>query len=381
MFLFLKRFKKYIYFDSSSTNQKPKILFKSVINTIQKKNFNLNRGEYDLLNKNDIIFRKLKFLLKKLLKINFIEEIFFFYNSTFSVNFIIINLINFLKKTNEVIISKTEHNSVLIPLLKIIKNKKIIIIICPIIKLLIFKNIFCNYINNNTMIFATSHISNNYGIITRIKNLLNICKYNNILSIVDSTQSISYINTNLKKINSNFLFFSFHKLYSLTGVSVLYCNINFINKLKPHYLGGGTSTLESYTFKLKKLDEKFYFGTQNIFSLFSSYYSIKWFLKNKKYIFYTNYFLKKILFYFLKKRNKNCKNTILIYCKNGFFFNYYLNLNKIILRCDKLCNYMKNMFINKKNNCRLSLNFFNKIKEIFKIKFLIHFFNFKIRNY
>ncbi|WP_432771080.1 hypothetical protein V7Z38_00215 [Candidatus Carsonella ruddii] len=42
---------------------------------------------------------------------------------------------------------------------------------------------------------------------------------------------------------------------------------------------------------------------------------------------------------------------------------------------------MKNMFINKKNNCRLSLNFFNKIKETFKIKFLIHFFNFKIRNY
>ncbi|WP_433927784.1 aminotransferase class V-fold PLP-dependent enzyme [Candidatus Carsonella ruddii] len=381
MFIFLLNYKKMIYFDNSSTNQKPNILFKSSINILQKKNFNLNKGNYNLLDKNLIFFKKIKFLLKYLIKCNFIEELIFFFNSTFSINFIFFNLINFININNEILISNKEHNSVFISLIKIFKYKKCKIIIFPTIKQNIFLNIICNYINEKIIFCIINQISNNFGIINKIKNILSICNYNNIISIVDITQSISSLNINIKKIKPNFLFFSLHKLYSLTGISILFLNINLLSKIKPLFVGGGSSLIFNYNILYKKFNEKFYFGTQNIYSLFSSYYSLKWFLSNKKFIFYINLYLKKKSFILFKKKKIFFTNIFLLKCKNIYNFNMFLDINKIIIRCDNLCNFMKNMFINKKNNCRISINFFNKLKEILKMKFLIFFFNFRIKNY
>ncbi|BFI90857.1 aminotransferase class V-fold PLP-dependent enzyme [Candidatus Carsonella ruddii] len=380
MFLFLSNFKKIIYFDSSSTNQKPKILFKSIINILQKKNFNLNRGEYNLLQKNFFFFKKIKKIIKIILNSSFIEEIILFYNSTFSINFILLNLINFIKINNEILISNKEHNSILIPLLKILKNKINKIVIFPNFKNKIIINIFCNYLNKNTFLYINNISSNNYGYINKYKKIIKICNFNNIISIIDATQSISSIEINLKKSKIDFLFFSFHKLYSLTGVSILYCKINFLSKLNPILTGGGSLYYNNKKFIFKNFDEKFYFGTQNIFSIYSSYYSLKWFLSNKKYIFFLNFFIKKTIFNIFNKKKNNFSNIILLKFKNNVFLSNYLDTNKIISRCDNLCNFLKKMFINKKNNCRLSYNFFNKIKEILKIKFLIFFFNFKIIN-
>ncbi|WMC19303.1 MAG: aminotransferase class V-fold PLP-dependent enzyme [Candidatus Carsonella ruddii] len=380
MFLFLSNFKKIIYFDNSSTNQKPKILFKSVINILQKKNFNLNRGEYNLLQKNTIFFKKIKIMIKKIINSSFIEEIILFYNSTFSINFILLNLKNFIKVNNEILISNKEHNSVLIPILKIFKNKNIKLIIFPIYKNKININIFCNYIKKNTFLFINNVSSNNFGYINKLKKIIKVCNYNNIITILDATQSISNININVKKNKIDFLFFSFHKLYSLTGVSVLYCKIFFLSKLNPILTGGGSLYYNENKFVFKNFDEKFYFGTQNIFSIYSSYYSLKWYFSNKKYIFFLNFFIKKTVFRIFSKKKSNFSNIILLKSYSSIFFSNYLDNNKIISRCDNLCNFLKKMFINKNKNCRLSYNFFNKIKEILKIKFLIFFFNFKIIN-
>ncbi|WMC19901.1 MAG: cysteine desulfurase [Candidatus Carsonella ruddii] len=379
MFLFLSNFKKIIYLDNSSTNQKPKILFKSIINVLQKKNFNLNRGEYNLIQKNFFFFKKIKKIIKKIIKTNFIEEIIFFYNSTFSINFVILNLLNFIRINNEILISNKEHNSILLPLLKIFKNKNIKLIIFPNYKNNINLNIFCNYFNINTIIYINNISSNNFGYINKLKKIIKICNFNNIITIVDATQSISNININLKKDKIDFLFFSFHKLYSLTGVSILYCKIFFLSKLNPVLTGGGSLYYNENKFIFKNFDEKFYFGTQNIFSIYSSYYSLKWFLSNKKFIFFLNFYIKKSIFNIFNKKKYNFSNIILLKNYNTIF-NNYLDINKILSRCDNLCNFLKKMFINKNKNCRLSYNFFNKIKEILKIKFLIFFFNFKIIN-
>ncbi|MFI4883731.1 MAG: aminotransferase class V-fold PLP-dependent enzyme [Candidatus Carsonella ruddii] len=380
MFFFLKKIKKKIYFDNSSTNQKPDILFKSIINILQKKNFNLNRGNNNLNIENFFFFKKIKKILNLLINNIFIEEIIFFFNSTFSINFLLLNLLNIIKKNYQILISNKEHNSILISLIKILKFKKNKIIVFPSIKNKNYLNIFCNFINSNTFVFIINHISNNFGYINKIKYFFKICLFNNIITILDCTQSITYLKINIKKTNIIFLFFSFHKIYSLTGSSLLFCNMFMLKKINMLFTGGGNVNFNNYIIKHKKYDEKFYFGTQNFISIFSSYYSIKWFLTNKKFIFYKNLYFKKIIFCIFNKKKKTFSNILLINSKNVFFLNNILNLNKIIIRCDYLCNFMKIMFINKKNNCRISFNFFNKIKEILKIKFLIFFYNFRIKN-
>ncbi|MBY0585489.1 hypothetical protein K5B08_01200, partial [Candidatus Carsonella ruddii] len=105
--------------------------------------------------------------------------------------------------------------------------------------------------------------------------------------------------------------------------------INLLTKLKPFFSGGGSALINGYCIKYKNFNEKFYFGTQNIYSLFSSYYSLKWFLRNKKFIFFTNFYIKKNSFLFFKKKKKMFTNIFLLKCKNISFLNFFLDINKI----------------------------------------------------
>ncbi|AFP83512.1 aminotransferase class V-fold PLP-dependent enzyme [Candidatus Carsonella ruddii] len=381
-FPFFLYYKKIINFDNSSTNQKPKIFFKSTINCLKIKNLNLNRGDFYLINKLEIFYNKFKLLIKKILNINYLEEIIISYNSTFSINFLINNLLNFFITKNEIIVSNTEHNSIIIPLINFIKKKNCIIKIIPTFKNYINNNLLCNYYNNLTKLLIINHLSNNIGIINNIKNLSKISHFNNTIIFVDSTQSISYILKNIKKIKIDFLIFSLHKIFSATGVSVIYFNLFFNNKLSYLYYGGSSIKFLNYKeIFLKKNSLKFEIGTINLNGIFSSYYSLKWYLKNKKNIFFLNYYLKKNFFFLFKKKKKNIINIFLLNIKKNFLFIYFLEKNKILTRCDNLCNYIKNNFINKKKNCRISFSFYNNIKEILKLKFLIFFYNFKIKNY
>ncbi|BAF35066.1 selenocysteine lyase [Candidatus Carsonella ruddii PV] len=373
-------YKKIIYFDSSSTNQKPKIYFKSILNCVKKKNFNINRGDNYLIKKVNLIIKKFKLLIKKLILNNYIEEIIIFFNSTYSINFILNSLINLINEKTNILISNMEHNSLFLPILKIIKFKNCKLIVFPTINNNLYLNLICNYFKNKIFFFIINQISN-LGLMNQIKKISTIVHYNNSIIIVDATQSISFINVNIKYSKIDFFFFSLHKIFSSTGISILYYNLFYLNKLLlPNYGSGSTLNINYKKIKIKNFNEKFEIGTQNLIAIFSSYYTIKWFLKNKKYFFYINNFLKNIFFIIFKKKKKNIINNYLIKINKNIFFIYFIELNKIISRCDLLCNFSKQLFLNKNINCRISINFYNNIKEIIKLKFLIFFFNYNITN-
>ncbi|AFP84262.1 aminotransferase class V-fold PLP-dependent enzyme [Candidatus Carsonella ruddii] len=374
-------YKKIIYFDNSSTNQKPKIYFKSILNCIKKKNFNINRGDNFFIKKVNLSINKFKLLIKKLILNNYLEEIVILFNSTYSINFILKSLINLIIKNKYILISNMEHNSIILPFLKIIKLKNCKLIVFPTINNNLCKNLICNYFKKNIIFFVVNQISN-LGLLNNIKKISIISHYNNCIIIVDATQSISFININIKCIKADFFFFSLHKIFSSTGVSILYYNLFYLNKLIIINYGSGITNIISYKkIKFKNFYEKFEIGTQNLLSIFSSYYSIKWFIKNKKYFFYINNYLKHIFQIIFKKKKKNLINNYLIKINKNIFFINFIELNKIICRCDLLCNFSKQLFLSKNKNCRISINFYNNIKEIIKLKFLIFFFNYNIINY
>lgn len=103
------------------------------------------------------------------------------------------------------------------------------------------------------------------GTINPIKELINLCNKNDIISVIDAAQSVPHMKIDVKDLNCDFLAFSGHKMLAPTGIGVLYGKAQHLNELKPFLLGGGMISKVTRTETLwNEIPWKFEAGTPNI---------------------------------------------------------------------------------------------------------------------
>lgn len=80
-------------------------------------------------------------------------------------------------------------------------------------------------IRNNTKAIIINHASNVLGTIQDIKKIGEIAKENNIIFIVDASQSAGFVSIDVEECNIDFLAFPGHKgLLGIEGIGGLYIN-------------------------------------------------------------------------------------------------------------------------------------------------------------
>ena len=102
-------------------------------------------------------------------------------------------------------------------------------------------------VSQNTKLFAFTCYSNALGTRNPVEKLTSLAKKQNILTVVDAAQAMTAEPVNVQKLGCDFLAFSGHKLFSPTGVGVLYAKKSHFGKLTPWQLGGGMVTDVSLT--------------------------------------------------------------------------------------------------------------------------------------
>ncbi len=373
--------KKIIYLDNASTTQKPKIVINKQKEFYENYYSSVNRSIYTLSNYNTNKIEEIRIKISKFINANSPEEIIFVQNSTEGINFITNSFRNKIKKNNNIIISITEHHSNMIPWfflskeigckLKIIKINK---------KGQLDLNHLKYLINKNTKIISINHISNVLGIVNPIYKIVKIAKENNIITIIDGSQSIAHKKINVKKINCDFYIFSSHKIYAPTGTGIIYCKKKILNKLKPFKLGGGI--IANINIKKNNIQNikfinppwKFETGTPNIESIIGLGTSIDYInkikLKNiikheKKIISYTIEKLKLIknikIYGSLKKLSIisfNIKN------KHCYDIGTLLDQYGIYIRTGNQCSIPIIKLYNISGVCRISIAMYNSKKDI-----------------
>ncbi|WGH25742.1 MAG: SufS family cysteine desulfurase [Candidatus Shikimatogenerans bostrichidophilus] len=389
--IFSKKINGYplIYFDNSSTTQKPKCLINKNKYYYYNLNSNVYRNNCYLSNKSTFYIEKCRNIIKNFINANSKKEIIFTKGTTESINLICncLNNINILKKNDEIIISLLEHHSNIIPWQYLCKKKKLILKIINInkkynISLKSLKNI----ISNKTKIISITHISNVFGTILPIKKIVEIIrnKNKNIIIILDGAQSISHIPINVKSLNIDFYAFSTHKIYGPYGLGILYGKKKILNQFPPYQLGG--SMIKSVTLNktiYTDLPKKFEAGTPNICSIFCFLYVIKYI--NKINIYNINIYEKKLINFiknlFLKNKN------IILYGKNNIHSSSILSfnikninnfdigcmLNKygICVRTGYHCSHPLMKYLNINGTIRISFGMYNTIEEIDKFYFFL----------
>ena len=256
-----------VYFDNAATTQKPQSVIDGISNYYKSYNANIHRGIHSLAEKATEEFEETRSLVKEFINASSENEIIFTRGTTEGINLISSSLSKFyFNEGDEIIISEMEHHSNIVPWQMIADENKLNLKVINVSENgEIDMDHFKSLISEKTKLVSIVYISNTLGTINPVKIIIEKCKENNILSVVDGAQSSAHKKIDVTDLNCDFYVFSAHKMYGPTGVGVVYGKEEILEKMPP-YMGGG-EMIKDVSFSntsYNNLPYKFEAGTPNI---------------------------------------------------------------------------------------------------------------------
>ena len=256
-----------VYFDNAATTQKPQSVIDGISNYYKSYNANIHRGIHSLAEKATEEFEETRSLVKEFINASSENEIIFTRGTTEGINLISSSLNKFyFNEGDEIIISEMEHHSNIVPWQMIADENKLNLKVINVSENgEIDMDHFNSLISEKTKLVSIVYISNTLGTINPVKKIIEKCKENNILSVVDGAQSSAHKKIDVTDLNCDFYVFSAHKMYGPTGVGVVYGKEEILEKMPP-YMGGG-EMIKDVSFSntsYNNLPYKFEAGTPNI---------------------------------------------------------------------------------------------------------------------
>ncbi len=371
--------KDYIYFDNGATTFKPKCVIDEITNYYENLSVNSHRGDYDLSRKVDELYEGTRDVVKNFINANRREEIIFTKGTTESMNMIVFGFMkNYLNPGDEVLITKNEHASNVLPWFTLEKELGIKVNYIPLDEYKVTLDNLEKVINDKTKVISLAWITNSIGDVRDIKAITKIAHSHNILVVCDGAQGVGHMKTDVKDLDVDFLAFSAHKMLGPTGVGVLYGKYELLNQMLPINYGGGMNSIfeSDKTLIYKELPLRLEAGTMNISGVLGFRKAILY-LENigmdnickyerelRKYLVSELEKIDNVIVY-----NKDSDSGIVLFNIDKIFSedtSQFLNHHKICVRAGNHCAKMVKDEIGINNTCRISLYLYNNKEEIDK---------------
>lgn len=256
-----------VYFDNAATALKPKSVIDSVSQYYSTINSNVHRAGHHLSAKATEAYENARSNVASFINADSKDDIVFTSGTTDSINLLSTVLEQYiLEDGDEIILTKMEHHSNIVPWVGIKERKNINITVIDIDSdgVLNLEQLE-NSITPKTKIIAFSHSSNVLGTINPAKKIIEIAKKHNILTVVDGAQYIVHSKVDVKDLDCDFYCFSGHKLYAPMGIGVLYGKKELLEKMPPYRRGGGMIRKVSFdNIDYNDLPYKYEAGTPNV---------------------------------------------------------------------------------------------------------------------
>lgn len=366
-----------IYLDNGATTFKPKEVINSMVDYYSNYCANAHRGDYTISYKVDVEYEGSRKKIAKFINAN-IDEVVFTSGSTEALNIIVDGFFDsIVEPGDEIIISKSEHASNVLPWFRLANNKGARIIYAPLdSNLHITLDGIKSVITPRTKIISLAEITNVVGDIRPIKEICEFAHQNNIFVVCDGAQSVPHKKTDVKDSDIDFLVFSGHKMCGPTGIGVLYGKVELLESVNPLILGGGMNESfdsESEIF-LKDLPHRLEAGTPNIAGAIGLGVAVDYLekigmeniaiyeQKLKKYLVERLMQLEHIIIV-----NEESDSGIVAFNVQDIFSQdvaYYLNKYNVCVRAGNHCAKILKSVTGVKNTVRVSLYFYNNYEEI-----------------
>lgn len=370
-----------VYFDNGATTLKPKCVVEALEKYYTVHTSNIHRGDYEASIITNKLYDEVRDIVRNFINCNSSREVVFTSGTTMSINMIVFGYMKkILKKGDEVILSKAEHASNVLPWIKLSEEIGIVIKYAALDdEYSLTVDSIKNAITDKTKVISIAHVTNVIGDIRDIYAIGEICRYKNIIFCVDGAQSVPHMKVDFQKANIDFLSFSGHKMLGPTGVGVLVGKEKLLNDMEPLFYGGGMNSYfeADNNYELKDIPIKFEAGTPPIAEVIGLGEAIKY-LQNigmdnihkyeielKKYLVTELEKIPNIVLY-----NKKSDSGILAFnIKNVFAqeTSIYLNHYHIYVRAGNHCTKMLKDNLGIKNTVRVSMYLYNTKDDIDKL--------------
>ena len=232
--------KPLVYLDNAASAQKPRAVLDRMRQVYENEYANVHRGLHFLANAATEGYENARETVRSFLNAASSVEIIFTRNATEAINLAASSygLAN-INEGDEIILSIMEHHSNIVPWHFHRERKGAVIKWAPVDEdgnflLEEFEKLF----TSRTKIVAITQMSNAFGTIVPVKEVVRIAHAHNVPVLIDGSQAAVHLAVDVQDIDCDFYAFTGHKLYGPSGIGVLYAKKRWLDELPP-YTGGG----------------------------------------------------------------------------------------------------------------------------------------------
>ncbi|MCR6719075.1 MAG: SufS family cysteine desulfurase [Chitinophagaceae bacterium] len=256
-----------VYLDNAATTQKPQSVIKALTDYYSLYNANIHRGIHSLAEEATAAYEATRDAAKDFLGAASREEIIFTRGTTEGINLVAYTWgMQNLKAGDEVIVSGMEHHSNTVPWQIACEHTGAKLRVIPVTDAgELDMEAFSSLLSEKTKLVSVVHVSNAFGTVNPVEEIIRKAHTVGALVMVDGAQSTVHLTINVQELDCDFFACSSHKVYGPTGVGVLYGKKKLLEAM-PVFQGGGEMIKEVCFEKTtyNDLPYKYEAGTPNI---------------------------------------------------------------------------------------------------------------------
>ncbi|WP_432280496.1 cysteine desulfurase [Spectribacter acetivorans] len=259
--------KPLVYLDNAATTQKPAAVIDAVANYYRHDNANVHRGVHVLSQRSTEAYEGAREAVARFINAEREHQIVFTRGTTEAINLVAQSYARpRLQPGDEILITEIEHHSNIVPWQLVCEATGATLRVARVNDAAeIDRDDFAAKLGERTRLVAISQVSNAFGTIHAVNELIGVAHQHDVPVLIDGAQATAHMPVDVQALDADFYAFSGHKLFGPTGIGVLYGRESLLDAMPP-YQGGGdmieTVTLEGSTWN--ELPAKFEAGTPNI---------------------------------------------------------------------------------------------------------------------
>lgn len=258
--------KRLVYLDSANTSQKPQLVLDAMATYYENSNANVHRGTYRIAEEATHALEGGRSKVRSFINAPADRNVVFSKNATEALNLVARSWgAAHLSAGDPVVLTELEHHANIVPWHQLAATIGIELRWIPVTNDGQLDLTDLDRLLDGAKVLSFSAMSNVLGTLTPVERLVTAAHEAGALAVVDASQHVPHVATDVQAWGADFVAFTGHKLCGPTGIGVLY-GTDDVLEATPPFLGGGEMILDVTKdgFKHTELPWKFEAGTPPI---------------------------------------------------------------------------------------------------------------------
>jgi cysteine desulfurase/selenocysteine lyase len=229
-----------VYLDNAATTQKPRAVIEALVHFYEHHNANIHRAIHALGEEATDAYEGTRAKVSRFIGAPQPETIVFTRNTTESLNLVAYSWgRKNVQQGDEILLTEMEHHSNLVPWQRLAQEVGATVRYISVTdEGTLALDDLDDLIGERTKLVAVTHVSNAFGTLNPVREIVDVAHRKGALVVVDGAQSVPHMPVDVEALDCDFLAFSGHKMLGPTGVGVLYGRYELLDEMEPFLSGG-----------------------------------------------------------------------------------------------------------------------------------------------